>query len=106
MGFHGTSESEIATLVIELSGRELDYVACQNAPAVRALEEAFGNVIGDGHTVRSDAGFLDKEIYYCDNGFILEWFSPVDTASEELKEAYNKQNCEWNRNQYLIQFLN
>jgi benzoyl-CoA reductase/2-hydroxyglutaryl-CoA dehydratase subunit BcrC/BadD/HgdB len=86
--FRGSWMSGLATLVI--SG---EPVPCENAPTVRALEAAFGNVIAPGHTVNQEA-IRGKEIYwsYDDMGLVLESFTPVDDPrldEEFLEEVSN-----------------
>jgi hypothetical protein len=71
-GFRGSWLSGIAYLEIDGVG-----VPCENAPTVRALEGAFGDVIAEGHTVSQEA-IVGKEIYYSMDGFVLCAFTPVD----------------------------
>jgi len=80
-GFRGSWGSGLGTLIIQDSEtNEVDHVPCDNAPTVRALEGCFGNTIDDGHTVKSEPGFINKEIFwaYDDMGLTLEGFSPVE----------------------------
>jgi len=53
VAFRGTWGSGLATLEIE-GENGVDSVHCENAATVRALEAAFGDVIGPGHTVKID----------------------------------------------------
>ena len=79
--FKGSWNSGMGTLVIEDSETgETDNVLCDNGPTVRALDRCFGDSIGDGHTVKKQAGFIDKEIHwaYDDMGLCLEGFAPVE----------------------------
>ena len=73
-GFQGTWGSGLGCLLV-------DYVRvlCENAPTVRALEGAFGDVIAPGHTVNQEA-IIGREIYYSmdDLGLVLGGFTPVD----------------------------
>ena len=71
-GFRGSWGSGLGYLIIDGVG-----VPCENAPTVRALEGAFGDVIAEGHTV-SQKGIVGKEIYYSMDGFVLCGFTPVD----------------------------
>lgn len=94
-GFRGSWGSGIGYLFVEDEEESLHIISCENAPTVRALDACFGNVIGDGHIVRNDdeAGYVNQWIYYSldDMGLILEAFTPVDDASEELVAEYEKQ---------------
>ena len=90
--FRGSYMSGLATLVIEDEYGGIHYIPCDNAPTVRALEGAFGDVIGDAHDVKTDGGHTGKEVYYStDFVGVLLAFTPVDDASIELLEAYEKQ---------------
>jgi len=88
IGFRGSWGSGLGYLIIQTENG-IEQVPCDNAPTVRALDAAFGNVITRGHTVNQGA-IKDKEIYYS-VGFVLEGFTPVEMASDELLEAYQKQ---------------
>lgn len=90
VGFSGSYGSGIATLMIERGG-VVEAVHCENAPTVRALEHAFGNVIGAGHSVKKDAGFMNKEIYFTMEFGILASFTPVECAHPKFSEGYKKQ---------------
>jgi len=93
-GFQGSWGSGIAILIIKKENGEIDNVPCDNAPTVRALESAFGNVIGAGHTMSTE-NIKGKEIFYdyTDWG-TLAGFVPVDEAPPELFEEYEKQKKE------------
>ena len=89
--FKGSWTSGMATLVIDDIDDGVLHVNCENAPTVRALEGCFGNVIGSAHNVKEDAGFMDKEVFYSiDDIGILEGFTPVDEASDELLELWEE----------------
>lgn len=91
VGFKGSWGSGIGYLMIEDSDLgTLLAVPCDNGATVRALECAFGNVIGDGHTVKEDGGYVGKEIFwgYDEFGLVMAGFTPVEMASEELVKAY------------------
>jgi len=91
VGFQGSWGSGLAQLVIEKPDGSVDYVNCDNAPTVRALDGAFGNVIAEGHMINNEA-IKDKEIYYSIGDFgILEGFTPVEQASPELEKMYKDQ---------------
>jgi hypothetical protein len=79
-GFHGSWCSGLATLEIEDSKTgQVEGIPCDNGPTVRALDAAFGDVIGPGHTVKQHAGFIGKEILwdYDDMGLVLGYFGPA-----------------------------
>jgi hypothetical protein len=82
--------SGLAELVIQGEDGVTVGVPCDNAPTVRALEGAFGNVIAPGHRVNPEGGHIGKEIFwsYDDLGFVLEAFTPVEEAGEELLALY------------------
>jgi hypothetical protein len=102
LGFRGHHMSGIASLrvseVIHTLTREVEIeveVLCENAPTVRALEAAFGSVIGEGHTVRPDGGHVGKEVYYnVDAMGMLDGFSPVEDAPDAVVAAYEKTKME------------
>ena len=92
--FRGSWGSGLGYLVIEDSKTgQILAVPCENASTVRALEGAFGNVIAPGHSVDPQGGHVGQEVYwsYDDMGLTLEAFTPVDQASPELIEHYEKQ---------------
>jgi hypothetical protein len=85
----GSWHSGLATLVLE-NGE----VFCDNGATVRALDAAYGNVIGEGHSIDNvNGGHVGKEIYYSldEMGMLLEAFTPVEEASEELINIYEKE---------------
>lgn len=89
IALHGSWQSGLAVLVIEDEDLGVRMVHCENGPTVRALEGAFGDVIGNAHNIKEDGGHVGKEIYYSvDFLNLLEAFTPVDDASEELIAAY------------------
>lgn len=94
MALQGSYMSGLATLVIDDVDLGTQIIPCDNGPTVRAMEGAFGDVIGDAHNIRGDGGHIGKEIYYSTDGFILEGFTPVNEASEELVEMYEKERKE------------
>ena len=59
---------------------------------MRALEACFGNVIGNAHDIKSDGGHIGKEVFWSlgELGLVLEAFTPVEDASEELLDLYEK----------------
>lgn len=89
IGFHGTWGSGLGYLSIKREDGVVETISCENAPTVRALDDAFGNVIKD-HMVDNKA-IEGKEIYYSIGDFgLLEAFTPVEEASAELLESYRK----------------
>ncbi len=83
-GFRGSWGSGIGYLIIDGVP-----VPCENAPTVRALEGAFGDVIGEGHTVDQSRLEEGLEVYYSvDDLGMLNGFTPVDDATPEIEEAY------------------
>lgn len=90
-GFGGMPMSGLATLIVESDDGNMEYLHCDNGQTARSLEMAFGNVL-DGFSIKEDGGHIGKEIYYCVDGFgSLEWFIPVNEASEEFINEYNKR---------------
>jgi hypothetical protein len=68
-GFAGLAGSGLATLFIDDSP-----VLCENTTTVRALEAAFGNIIGEGHTVNISS-IIGQTIIYSVNSYgLLKWF--------------------------------
>lgn len=92
LGLHGTWMSGLAHLRIRDERRGEVTVHCENGQTVRCLEGAFGNVIGEGHTINNETGgHIGKEIYYSTDAFgILEGFSPADEAPPELVRIYEE----------------
>ena len=83
-GFRGSWGSGIGYLIIDGVP-----VPCENASTVRALEGAFGDVIAEGHSVSQDRFKDGLEVYYSvDDLGMLDGFTPVDDATEEIEEAY------------------
>lgn len=93
--FHGSWMSGIGHLVIENEDGVVMDVPCENAPTVRALEGAFGNVIGPGHSVLppEEAGYYDREVYWSfdELGLIFEGFTPVEEATPGLISIYEAE---------------
>ena len=93
--FHGSWLSGLGELVIDDDEKGLTVVFCENSPTVSALENAFGNVIGEAHNVKNNAGFKGKKVYYSvDFANVLEGFTPVREASKTMKDLYKKQKKE------------
>ena len=77
-GFRGSWLSGIGCLIIHNDEGERELVPCDNAPTVRALEAAFGDVIGPGHTVNVEAIVGRKILYSTGPLGVLEGFTPVE----------------------------
>jgi hypothetical protein len=67
-GFAGSYGSGLATLQLS-DGPQL----CDNGPTVRALESAFGDCIGEGHTCSLN-GAKGQDIICWTDGFMLAGF--------------------------------
>jgi len=88
--FGGSWGSGLGILEIEDSETGVcDRVPCDNGATVRALENAFGDVITDGHTANGN-GYKGQEVYwsYDELGLVLAAFTPVEDASPELVDQY------------------
>ena len=76
-GLQGSWGSGMAVLTVEVGGEDR-RTFCENGPTVRALDAAFGDAIGPGHTV-NQAGFVGKEIVLqVDDMGLLESFAPAE----------------------------
>ncbi len=93
-GFGGSWGSGIGYLQVEKEDGTVESIPCENSTTVRALEDAFGDVITDGHTANGK-GFIGKEIFYCwdEMGLLLGGFTPVEEARPELIEKYEQQHA-------------
>ena len=93
LGFSGSWGSGIGYLKIKDSRTgKIKSVACENAETVRALQNAFGDTISEGHTVNPKGGYVGEEIYYqMESWGTMAGFEPVYDASVEIEEAYEKQ---------------
>jgi hypothetical protein len=81
LGFEGSWGSGMGFLTLEDSEtHRLMRIPCENSSTARALEAAFGNVIGRAHDVKSNGGHIGKEIYwsYDEMGLVLGGFTPVE----------------------------
>jgi len=86
-GFGGSFGSGLGFL--QISGVP---IPCDNGATVRALNACFGDVIGEGHTIRRDGGHVGREVYYSTDDFgLLSGFTPVDDAPEALVQEYESQ---------------
>jgi len=92
--FFGSWHSGLGTLFIETS-EGMDAIPCANGATVRALEGAFGNVIGEAHNVKNDGGHVGQDILYSTDEFgILEAFTPYNEASPELLDAFENEEVD------------
>ena len=90
--FRGSWGSGLGYLEIEDSETgEHEYVPCDNGATVRALESAFGDVITPEHTANGN-GYKGQEVYwsYDEFGLVLAAFTPIEDASPELVDCYQK----------------
>ena len=90
--FGGSWGSGLGLLEIEDSETGVcEHVPCDNGATVRALEAAFGDVITEGHTANGN-GYKGREVYWSLDEFelVLEGFTPVEDASPELVNCYQK----------------
>ncbi len=91
-GFRGSLGSGLGFLLIQDSKTDIvESIPCDNAPTVRALESAFGNVNDEGHAVKQKAGFVDKEIFWEFGDFVMAGFVPVEEATPELIKQFENQ---------------
>lgn len=93
VGFSGSWSSGMATLVIKDSRTGVEEtIPCENTSTVRALDAAYGGIIGNDHTASVDS-IKGKEIYWAmdDMGIMLGGFQPVEEASEDLVNEYEAQ---------------
>ena len=92
IGFSGSWESGLASLQVKDSRTgKIQNLSADNAPLFRALERAFGGVLGAGHTA-SIANIKGKEIYWVKGDWVdIGGFTPVEEASVELERQYEKQ---------------
>jgi hypothetical protein len=83
LGFQGTWGSGLGSLVLSTPEGEIK-VPCDNGATVRALEAAFGDVIGDAHDVRGSGGHVGKQIIYSmdEMGLVLGGFTKADDQDE------------------------
>lgn len=78
-GFAGNHGSGIGFLIV---GDQ--KIPCENAPTVRALDRAFGGVIGPGHNVDNNAIRGKEIVYETDCMGLLQWFVPADEFDGDL----------------------
>jgi len=91
LGFSGSWGSGIATLTVKnLKTGKVENIPTDNAPTVRALESAYGNIISAGRTANINK-IKGKVIFYdyTDWGS-LAGFVPEEEAPAEVVEAWEK----------------
>lgn len=89
--FSGSFGSGLGQMAIEVDG-VIKQFHCDNGTTVRSLESAFGNVITEGHTA-SGNGYKNQEVYFSvDYLGVFEGFTPVDKASQDIIEEFEKGN--------------
>jgi len=92
--FQGSWMSGIAQLIIEDSETgTTESICCENTSTVRALDDAYGDVIDSNHSLDNDAIF-GKQILWFSDGLIMTGFTPAEEAGEELLELYEKNKLE------------
>ena len=80
----GERGSGIATLTILTNQKERLQVYCDNSPTVRALDAAFGGVVGPGHTFNIEAirgRWIEFDV---DQFGLLLWIRPYDLTLDPL----------------------
>ena len=76
--FHGSWMSGLGYLLIKGDDGEFRTLFCDNGPTVRALEDAFGNVISPAHIVNNEAIEGKRISYSIDWMGLLEGFTPLE----------------------------
>jgi len=92
--FEGTWGSGLATLIVEDEEGKIHEIPCDNAPTVRALESAFGNIISAGRTANIKNAKGKWIFYELTDWGTLAGFVPEELAPDELIEAYEKEKEE------------
>ena len=72
-GFTGSAGSGLGTIFID--GKP---IMCENSTTVRALDDAFGNVITKDHSVNTSSIIGRTIVYSIGDYGLLEWFRPID----------------------------
>ncbi len=78
-GFHGSSHSMLAHIVID--GK---FIPCDNGLAVRALDDCFGNLITKSRTYDENAIIGKRIKFSVDEKGAMAWFDSVDGPANEL----------------------
>lgn len=95
-GLTGSWMSGLGTLrIYDYDTDSIRDIPCENGATVRALDSAFGGVIGPGHTIDNENGkHVGQDVYwwYDELGLVLGGFAPVDLVTpetlEQLQEVY------------------
>lgn len=97
--------SGLAMLAIEDDRRGKRLIPCDGNPTARAFDEAFGGFIVGGHSTRNDA-IVGESIYYTvDSIGLLETFTPVDRAPQEMIAEYERTTAKEPRQAGHIGFV-
>jgi len=64
LGFSGSWGSGMGFLKVKMKNGQVRSIPCDNAQTVRSLEDAFGDTIGEGHTVKKKGGYVGKKISF------------------------------------------
>ena len=64
LGFSGSWGSGLGYLKIKMKDGTIKNIPCDNAQTVRSLESAFGDTIGEGHTVKKKGAYVGKKISF------------------------------------------
>lgn len=81
-GMQGSYGSGIAILILaDPRGGRVSHVPCDNGPTVRALDAAFGGVIGHDHTIRPGAVIGREIAYRTDECGLLYDFEPAEVEA-------------------------
>ena len=78
LGLYGSWISGLATLTVQKDDGSLDMVFCDNGQTVRAFDAAFGDVIGEAHTINNKALEGKRISYSKDFVGVLEGFTPLE----------------------------
>ena len=86
--FRGSRDSGVGYLIIDGVP-----VPCENPATIRALQAAFGGVVGEGHTVDNfSGGHVGQAVFYSlDDLGLLEAFTPCSEAPQALIREYERQ---------------
>jgi hypothetical protein len=91
LNYSGSWGSGLGTFTIKRDDGKIVQVHSDNAPTIRSLESAYGDVIQEEHTFNVNA-IKGKKIYYSVESWgTMAGFQPEEEASEELEEKYLKQ---------------
>lgn len=84
----GLPGSGLAHLNIVLDDKTMVSIPCENTTIVRALDDAFGDVIRPDHSVNPDGNHIGHEVIVQigDDG-VLNGFMSVEMVVEDMKTA-------------------